>query len=225
MKVKDYPEYGTIYEIGNAKIIALDREDKMLNICCPTLVQDCKNAEYTLYDDCQREMSYNLIGRSNQISLIIGVLSGNIKKMDLVHKFYSSYCFSGYCYEGYNIEKHLRKGIYVDLYYTNGKSGLEKIRKDKQLVYNLKFSESNEYHFLHDKSMELENWYDRVMKLRLSDKKNTIDNLLEHYYAKCFKTMSKQLVELGDTKQHAYQTLIKEAKENVKEFVRKFKVE
>lgn len=42
MKVKDYPEYGTIYEIGNAKIIALDREDKMLNICCPTLVQGCK---------------------------------------------------------------------------------------------------------------------------------------------------------------------------------------
>ena len=225
MKVKDYPEFGKVYEVGCAKIIALDRDNKMLNVCCPTLVQDCKNAEYTLYDDCQREMSYNLIGRSNQISLIIGVLSGNIKKRDLVKKFYSSYCFSGYCYEGYDIEKHLRKGIYVDLYYTNGESGLESVKTDKALAFNLKFGDSNEYHFLHDKSMELENWYDRVMDLKLLNKKNTIDNLLEYYYAKCFKTMSKQLVKLGDTKQHAYQTLLKEAKENVKEFVRKFKGE
>lgn len=61
MKVKDYPEYGTIYEVGNAKIIALDREDKILNVCCPTLVQDCKNAKYTLYENYQKEMSYNLI--------------------------------------------------------------------------------------------------------------------------------------------------------------------
>ena len=29
MKVKDYPEYGTIYEVGYAKIIALDREDML----------------------------------------------------------------------------------------------------------------------------------------------------------------------------------------------------
>ena len=28
-KVKDYPEYGTIYEVGSAKIIVLDREDML----------------------------------------------------------------------------------------------------------------------------------------------------------------------------------------------------
>lgn len=223
MKVKDYPEYGTIYEVGNAKIIALNREDKMLNICCPTLVQDCKNAEYTLYENYQKEMSYNLIGRSNQISLIMGVLSGKITKKDLVKKLYSSYSFLGYCYEGYNINEHIRKGAYVDLHYTNGESGLEKVKKDKQLAYNLKFSESNEYHFLHDKSKELENWYDRVMTLRLSDKKNTVLNLLEYYYGKCFHSMAEQLVQLGNKK--AYQTLIKEAKENVNEYVRVFKGE
>lgn len=33
MKVKDYPEYGTIYEVGNAKIIALDREDMLSDSC------------------------------------------------------------------------------------------------------------------------------------------------------------------------------------------------
>ena len=65
----------------------------MLNICCPTLVQDCKNAEYTLYENYQKEMSYNLMGRSNQISLIMGVLSGKITKKDLVKKLYSSYSF------------------------------------------------------------------------------------------------------------------------------------
>lgn len=93
------------------------------------------------------------------------------------------------------------------MHYTNGESGLE---KDKQLAYNLKFSESN------DKSKELENWYDRVMTVRLSDKKNTVSNLLE-----CFNSMTEQLVQLGDKK--AYQTLIKEAKENVNEYVRVFK--
>lgn len=102
------------------------------------------------------------------------------------------------------------------MHYTNGESGLEKVKKDKQLAYNLKFNESNEYHFLRDKSMELENWYDRVMKLRLSDKKNTVLNLLENYYGKCFNSMADK---------KAYQTLIKEAKENVNEKVRVFKVE
>lgn len=103
------------------------------------------------------------------------------------------------------------------MHYTNGENGLEKVKKDKQLAYNLKFSESN------DKSKELENWYDRVMTLRLSDKKNTVLNLLEHYYGKCFHSMAEKLVQLGDKK--AYQTLIKEAKENVNEYVRVFKGE
>lgn len=98
------------------------------------------------------------------------------------------------------------------MHYTNGESGLEKVKKDKQLAYNLKFSESN------DKSKELENWYDRVMTLRLSDKKNTVLNLLE-----CFHSMAEKLVQLGDKK--AYQTLIKEAKENVNEYVSAFKGE
>ena len=103
------------------------------------------------------------------------------------------------------------------MHYTNGESGLEKVKKDKQLAYNLKFSESN------DKSKELENWYDRVMTLRRSDKKNTVLNLLEYYYGKCFNSMAEKLVQLGDKK--AYQTLIKEAKENVNEYVRVFKGE
>lgn len=103
------------------------------------------------------------------------------------------------------------------MHYTNGENGLEKVKKDKQLAYNLKFSESN------DKSKELENWYDRVMTLRLSDKKNTVLNLLEPYYGKCFHSMAEKLVQLGDKK--AYQTLIKEAKENVNEYVRVFKGE
>ena len=96
------------------------------------------------------------------------------------------------------------------MHYTNGESGLEKVKKDKQLAYNL-----------NDKSKELENWYDRVMTLRFSDKKNTVLNLLEHYYGKCFHSMAEKLVQLGDKK--AYQTLIKEAKENVNEYVRVFK--
>ena len=96
------------------------------------------------------------------------------------------------------------------MHYTNGESGLENVKKDKQLAYNLKFSESN------DKSKELESWYDRVMTLRLSDKKNTVLNLLEHYYGKCFHSMTEQLVQLGDKK--AYQTLIREEKENVRVF-------
>ena len=94
--------------------------------------------------------------------------------------------------------------------YTNGESGLEKVKKDKQLAYNLKFSESN------DKSKELENWYDRVMNLRLSDKKNTVSNLLEYYYGKCFHSMAEKLVQLGDKK--AYQTLIREENEYVRAF-------
>lgn len=102
------------------------------------------------------------------------------------------------------------------MHYTNGENGLEKVKKDKQLAYNLKFSESN------DKSKELENWYDRIMTLRLSDKKNTVSNLL-YYYGKCFHSMAEQLVQLGDKK--AYQTLIKEAKENVNEYVSAFKGE
>ena len=96
------------------------------------------------------------------------------------------------------------------MHYTNGEYGLEKVKKDKQLAYNL-----------NDKSKELENWYDRVMTLRLSDKKNTVSNLLEHYYGKCFHSMAEKLVQLVDKK--AYQTLIKEAKENVNEYVRVFK--
>lgn len=32
-KVKDYPEYGTIYEVENAKIIALNREDMLSDSC------------------------------------------------------------------------------------------------------------------------------------------------------------------------------------------------
>ena len=54
------------------------------------------------------------------------------------------------------------------------------------------------------------------MTLRLSDKKNTVLNLLEHYYGKCFHSMAEKLVQLGDKK--AYQTLIKEEKENVRVF-------
>ena len=61
------------------------------------------------------------------------------------------------------------------------------------------------------------------MTLRLSDKKNTVLNPLEHYYGKCFHSMAEKLVQLGDKK--AYQTLIKEAKENVNEYVRVFKGE
>ena len=44
------------------------------------------------------------MGRSNQISLIIGILSGKITKKDLVKKLYSSYSFLGYCYDVYNIK-------------------------------------------------------------------------------------------------------------------------
>ena len=98
------------------------------------------------------------------------------------------------------------------MHYTKGESGLEKVKKDKQLAYNL-----------NDKSKELENWYDRVMTLRRSDKKNTVLNLLEYYYGKCFHSMAEKLVQLGDKK--AYQTLIREAKENVNEYVRAFKGE
>ena len=54
------------------------------------------------------------------------------------------------------------------------------------------------------------------MTLRLSDKKNTVLNLLEYYYGKCFHSMAEQLVQLGDKK--AYQTLIKEEKEYVRVF-------
>ena len=41
-------------------------------------------------------------------------------------------------------------------------------------------------------------------------------NLLEYHYGKCFHSMAEKLVQLGDKK--AYQTLIKEAKENVRVF-------